>query len=188
MIRINLLPVKKKKKKPAIIPVFVIITLLLTMIAIVIVGIIYYNKKNQLEELKNTKIRNEEKIKEYKEKLKELKGYEDMVEDVKKKKKVIIGLRENQAIPVKILDELSKNLPESVWFKQVEVKNNEVELDGYAFTNSDVVKFVNRLKKSPIFKSDSVVLIETRREELIERELKESVTVYNFKLSLGIKG
>jgi type IV pilus assembly protein PilN len=186
MIRINLLPVKKKRKKPKPIPNYIVGGAILTTLVIIGAVFITYNVKAEITNLKNTKAKNEQKLAQLKKKLKELKNYEKLVDDVKKKKEIIIKLRKNQAIPVKVLDELSRKLPDNVWFLKLEVKGKNVFVDGRAFTNTDIVMFVDRLKHSDIF--NSVFLTESRRQEITEKELKEKITVYNFKLVLTIAG
>jgi|Deesub1362B_J571_1020462.scaffolds.fasta_scaffold00273_16 type IV pilus assembly protein PilN len=186
MIRINLIPVKKKKKRPKPVPNYIVGGTIFTVVVIIVAVFITYNIRAEITSLKNTKARNEQRLAELRKKLKELKNYERLVEDVKKKKEIIIQLRKNQAIPVKVLDELSRKLPDSVWFKRLEVKGKKVVIEGLAFTNTDIVMFVDKLKRSDVF--SSVFLVESKRQQIAEKELREKITVYNFKLSLVIAG
>ncbi|VAX30606.1 hypothetical protein MNBD_NITROSPIRAE02-626 [hydrothermal vent metagenome] len=184
MIRINLLPVKRKKK-PKPVPGFIIATVIATVIVLVGVLFTYVNIKEEVKSLQAKKTSNEQKLQDLKKKLKALENYETLVKAVERKKGVILQLRKNQGVPVRLMDELSKNLPNGIWLKELKVKGNLVDIEGYAFTNSDVVKYVNRLKKSSLF--SSVYLAESKRKEISEGGSKEKIPVYNFKIKLGIR-
>ena len=58
--------------------------------------------------------------------------------------------------------------------------NNNVNLDGEAFTNEDVVRFVDNLKASRLL--TDVVLIETVQGK------REGFDIYKYKLQLVYKG
>ncbi|NOZ25203.1 MAG: PilN domain-containing protein [Nitrospirae bacterium] len=184
MIRINLLPVKRKKK-PKPIPGFVVATVVASIIVIVGVVFAYVNIKEEIKTLQARKTANEQKLQELKKKLKALENYETLVKAVERKKGVILQLRKNQGVPVRLMDELSKDLPNGIWLKELKTMGNTVDIEGYAFTNSDVVKYVNRLKKSPLF--NSVYLAESKRKEISAGGTKEKIPVYNFKIKLGVK-
>ena len=185
MIRINLLPVKRKKK-PKPIPGFLAVAVILIIITSIGVVYAYFNIKEEIKTLQVKKVSNEQRLKELKKKLKELENYESLVKSVEQKKKVIIQLRKNQSIPVRLLDEISKHLPNGIWLSVLRVKDKSVNIEGYAFTNSDVVKYVNNLKGSALF--NSVYLAESKHGEISEEGLKEKVPVYKFKIRLKIKG
>ncbi len=184
MIRINLLPVKRKKK-PKPVPVFVIVAVIATLVVLVGALFTYVNMKEKITVLKERKTSNERRLADLKTKLKSLENYESLVKTVEGKKKVILQLRKNQGVPVRLMDELSKNLPNGIWLRMLQVKNNTVDIEGYAFTNSDVVKYVNRLKKSALF--SSVYLAESKRKDITEGGTKEKIPVYNFKIRLNVK-
>lgn len=186
MIRINLLYRTKKKKKPSRIPGYFLVTLLLVFIVLLGIAFISITTEDEMDKLNSKKAVNEKRISELKAELKELEDYEGLVNTVEEKKKIIIQLRENQSIPVKLLLEISKNLPNGVWLNTMTVAGNIVTIEGLAFTNSDVVAYVNNLKNSPFL--DSVYLSESRRAGIREQNMKEDVTVYNFRISFNMKG
>jgi len=177
MIRINLLQVgRKKKAKP--LPAFIILLILLTVATILGVGVGYMNLSGKVNNLRLQKTRNDARIKELKEKVKEVDDFEAKIKLFQEKKKVIVGLREKQSVPVKFLNELSYTLADGVWLKDLSVKDNNVKIDGYAFTNTNVVEFVNNLKRSALF---SEVYLEESKEATIEK-----FGLYEFKLRFMI--
>jgi len=184
MIRINLLPVKRKKK-PKPIPGFIIAAVIATVVVIVGVVFTYVNIKEEIKSLEARKTSNEQKLQDLRKKLKALENYETLVKTVERKKGVILQLRKNQGVPVRLMDEVSKDLPNGIWLKELKAMGSSVNIEGYAFTNSDVVKYVNRLKKSPLF--NSVYLAESKRKEISGGGSKEKIPVYNFKIKLGVR-
>ncbi len=185
MIRVNLLPTKKKKKKPTPIPGFIAATVIATVVVVIASVFVYYQTQSTINSLKTTKARNETRIKDLRARLKKLKNYEKLVVDVEKKKKIIIGLREKQSIPVKILDELSKLLPTGVWLTQLTYNGRNIRIVGSAFTNSDVVNYVNNLKRSKLF--NSVFLAESLHKQMNVGK-KRRLSIYNFKINMTVKG
>ncbi|RMG73660.1 MAG: hypothetical protein D6710_03010 [Nitrospirae bacterium] len=185
MIRINLLPTKKKKKKPTPVPGYIAATVILTVIVVIALVFVYYQTQSTYNTLKATKANNEARLKDLRAKLKKLKNYEKLVVDVEKKKKIIIGLREKQSVPVKILDELSRQLPTGVWLSELSYNGRNIKLVGSAFTNSDVVNYVNNLKKSNLF--SSVFLAESKHRSMRTGK-KRSLSIYNFIINMTVKG
>jgi Tfp pilus assembly protein PilN len=52
---------------------------------------------------------------------------------------------------VKILDEVNALLPPGVWLTSMDVSGDKVNLSCTAFTNTDVVNYVDNLKNSKLF-------------------------------------
>lgn len=177
MIRINLLQVgRKKKAKP--LPAFVILLILVTLATLLGVGVYYMSLSNEVKRLNAEKARNDVRIKELKEKVKEVDDFEAKIKLFQEKKRVIVGLRKKQSLPVKFLNELSYTLADGVWLQDLSMKGNKVNINGFAFTNTNVVEFVNNLKKSTMF---SEVYLEESKEATIEK-----IDLYSFKLRFVI--
>jgi type IV pilus assembly protein PilN len=177
MIRINLLPVRRKKKaKP--VPVFVITALLTTLVVIGVLGYLFFHFSSSLKETKIRFEANKQRIAELKNKIKEVDNFETLNNSYEDKNRIIEQLRKNQAIPVIMLDEISKDLPNGTWLHSMSVSNQNASLDGYAFTNSDVVAYVNNLKSSKAFRE--VFLQESKQAEV------DKIPVYQFKLTFKV--
>ena len=67
-------------------------------------------------------------------------------------------------MPVKILDEISALLPTGIWLQTMTVSGEDINLDGYGFTNTDIVSFVDNIKTSKLF--TEVYLQESKSTEL----------------------
>jgi type IV pilus assembly protein PilN len=178
MIKVNLLPVKKKKKRKPV-PAFLISTILITIVVIVVLAYVIYYFNSQIETREAQVRKNEKIIKELQEKIKAVEDYERRNALFRERKKIIEQLGKNKTVPVKVVDEISSRLPIGVWLRSMNLSAKTLNMTCTGFTNTDVVQFVNSLKKS---------------EMLTDVFLQESVqtktggyTLYNFKVTMKVK-
>lgn len=90
------------------------------------------------------------------------------VEDFKQKKAelehkiaVINDLKRNQWGPVRIMDQISRALPELLWLENMQLRGNNVEVRGKAFNTNQIATFIENLNRVPEFQEPR--LGETRR-------------------------
>ncbi|HXX81715.1 MAG TPA: PilN domain-containing protein [Thermodesulfovibrionales bacterium] len=181
MIRVNLLPVKRKKKaKP--VPAFMVTIVLITVLVICALAYLFYYYNSALQATQNRFDSNTKKIAELKDKIKEVDNFEKLNKTIEDRTKIIEQLRKNQNIPVMMLDEISRNLPKGVWLNSMAVAGagSNVDIEGYAFTNADVVAFVDNLKSSKLL--TEIYLQESKQAEI------EKITLYQFKLTCKVAG
>lgn len=176
MIRINLLPSGKKK---VLIPPVFIFGVVATAILIVGLLILTIYLNNQVSAMKEGIFAKEKKVKELKIALKEVKNYEQDNQLVKEKTKIIEALKKKQIVPLRLLDEVSEWLPQGVWLTTLSDKGGVVSMQGYAYSNSDLVEYVQNLKGSKHM--TNVMLVESRQTDLGE------FSIYQFKLTFRIK-
>ncbi|MDH5203336.1 MAG: PilN domain-containing protein [Nitrospirota bacterium] len=178
MIKVNLLPVKRKRK-PKPIPAFVVTMVVATIIVGLVMAYLAFFFNSRLETKKETFKDNEKKIAELKEKIKAVENFEQVNKLFQQKTSVIEQLRKNQSFPVKLLDEISKLLPNGVWLHTMTVAGGNINIDGYAFANSDVVSYVENLKNSKVF---TEIYLQESKSLTIEK-----IPVYMFKLTFKMK-
>jgi len=77
-----------------------------------------------------------------------------------------------------MLDEVSKDLPSGVWLQSLTLSGGMVDIEGYAFSNSEVVAYVDNLKNSRKF--SDVFLQESKQADV------EKIPVYLFKLTFKV--
>jgi len=176
MIRINLLP-SKKKKAFALPPTLIYgIAAMFVVITTIIGGTFYLNKQvsSKQDEI-NTK---EQKLKRLQAALEEVKNYEKDNKAYREKTSIIETLKKNQIVPLRLLDEVSEMLPKGVWLTSLKDKSGVVSIEGFAFTNSELVNYVQNLKGSKYF--TEVTLVESRQTQI------EEFSIYKFNLTLKI--
>jgi len=173
MIRINLLPVKRKRKaKP--LPSFVIATTLVVLMTFIALAYVYFYYDTTLQTAKTNVEANKQKIADLKEKIKEVNDFEKLNKTYDERNKAIEQLRKNQNIPAMMLDEISRDLPTGIWLQSLTISGGNVSIDGFGFTNSDVVAYVDNLKKSKRF--SDIFLQESKQTEI------QKIPLYTFKL------
>ncbi|MCL4456390.1 MAG: PilN domain-containing protein [Nitrospirae bacterium] len=183
MIRINLLSEEKKKQKkkrkikgPSN---FLVTVGIAALAALLVSGGAAFFFKNQVSQLKSRSDSNKAKLAELARQTNEANRLDKLNKEIAQRSVIIEGLRKNQSVPVKILDNVSKEIPEGLWLVMMTYKDTGVVVEGYAFSNADIVSYVENLKKSENF-SDVYL------DESVQAEI-EKVQVYKFKLSFKIR-
>ncbi len=164
MIKINLVaeapsaaPVRKKR------PEFSLgakqndlILLAVLALSVVVVGTNWFLLHRKHEALKTTeasKRRERDELKPFIDKVQEL---EAKREALKHKIDVIIQLTNNQRGPVRIMDEVSRALPDLVWLTNMKLEGTTLTLTGMALDENAVANYIANLNASPFFEEPSL--------------------------------
>jgi type IV pilus assembly protein PilN len=102
----------------------------------------------------------------------EVNGYEKKKANLEAKINLINDLKRNQHGPVRLMDEVSKALPDLVWLNDMNLIGQTIGIHGKAMTPNAVANFIENLKKSPYF-------AEPRFDAL-----SQEGPIYNFGLSV----
>ena len=94
--------------------------------------------------------------------LKEVEDFKAKKAELEHKIEVINDLKQKQWGPVRIMDQISRALPELLWLDQMRLRNNNVELRGRAFNTNQVATFIENLDKVPEFQEPR--LLETTKQ------------------------
>lgn len=178
MIKVNLIPVKRKKKaKP--LPTFIITMVIVTIGVSIVMAYLFFFFNSRLSVKKAQFAANEKMIAELKEKIKAVENFEQLNKTFQQRNDIIEQLSKSRSVPVKLLDEISNLLPNGIWFQTMTMSGDNVSIDGYGFTNTDIVSYVDNVKNSKIF--TDVYLQESKSTEI------EKQPLYMFKLTFKIK-
>ena len=159
MIKINLLAEKKPvKAKASSSPKYEGLggTQNLLLVGILAVGVIVtgtwwwvraaelngWKAKQAAAEIELTRLQEVRKKAEFFKKQKEL---------LERKINLITDLKKKQSVPVHILDQVSKNLPEFLWLDAMEATQNQINISGKATTYNAVSNFYDNLSSSGFF-------------------------------------
>ena len=178
MIKVNLLSVKKRKKQKPL-PTFMISMVLVTLVAGAVLAYLVFFFSGRVSE-RQAKVRdNEAKITELKQKIKDVEDFEKRNADFQKRKEIIEQLGKNKTLPVKILDEINTLLPPGVWLVSMDVAGDKLNLSCTAFSNTDVVNYVDNLKLSKLF-------TDIYLQESVQAQAS-GFSLYNFRLTFKVK-
>lgn len=161
MIKINLLEVEKERRPKAAAGAAGAPT---TLMALVIIGLsigafvfYYVAKKNQVAELQRD-------IEEKRIRKKELEPYIKRVEELDrrrqelaKKNHAIEELRSQRTIPVHILDEVSRSVPEYLWLTNLSIKAELLSIDGQTLQEQAIPTFMKNLDESEFIGTCSLI-------------------------------
>ena len=183
MIRINLLSdgkktVTRKKKAPMkVLPQGADLARLLLLGALVLgltpFGVVYYVKKKTIENKTALVQAAEVEVQRLQAIIKEVEQFKAKKAELEHKINVISQLKQNQRGPVRLMDLVSRSLPELLWLDRLSVAGNNVTLTGQAFNTNAVASFMDNLDQAP------------ELTEPILRETRQAGTVYSFTISVG---
>ena len=113
--------------------------------------------------------------------MKQVEDFEKRKKLLEEKNRIIEQLEKSRAGPVRVLDHVSQSLdPLKLWLVRLNVRGNDVELEGRAMSNDDVVEFVNNLRRTNFF--TNILLAESRAGT------EQKFNLYQFKLNFSLKG
>lgn len=150
MIHVNLLPYREAQRQRNL------RTILVAWCVTVITGlaVIFVADSAILDEiqaLKSTQARHRQTIEALDKKLGEIKDIKKRKELVLARLEIIHRLNHEKKIPVHILDELTKTIPEHVWLNRIKSKQDHLTLNGLAMSSAVVADFMQQLARSPYF-------------------------------------
>ncbi len=158
MIRINLLTEAKaaaaRRKAPAI-PTGARLNNLLFfaglgagVVYLAVMGLTLVNRRRSLDEEIGKARLEAERLRSI---IEEVKGYEDKKGSLEAKIKLINDLKTNQKGPVRLMDEVSKALPDLVWLTSLDLSGGQIVMRGKTLSPNAVATYLENLKKSPFF-------------------------------------
>lgn len=159
MIRINLLPHRqiKRAERQRQFNLMLVGTAILAG-AIIFMGNTFIsaqlssqNERNQRLEAANAKLDKE---------IEEIKELKSQINDVLERKQIVENLQSNRSQAVVVLDDLSRQLPEGTYLKQISQKGSLIDLHGVADTNARVATLVRNLANSEWMETPNLLEIQ----------------------------
>jgi len=166
MIRINLLkPETKDLKEAAVTPGAPEVTIkkspklssLIFLLLVVGLGAFLYLQQRAFDretELMSTAKLEKEKLQYVTAKLDEQKKLKASLE---RKINLINDLRAQQDLAARIMDQLSRSLPDWVWLSEVSYDNKGLQIKGKALSNNLIADYMTSLENSPVFMNVSLI-------------------------------
>jgi type IV pilus assembly protein PilN len=176
MIKVNLLGIERPKRARRAVkaPGGLVGVVGLALVLVGGMGFVWWTMGTRVSALEQEKLARNDELTALKVKVKEVENYEKNKKSYEEKIAIIEQLRKNQIGPVRLLDELSRGLPERVWLTSLTEQAGKVDLEGRAVTNAEIVEYINNLKASRYI--SDIQLIESRQMS------EGGIPVYNFKL------
>jgi len=175
MIKINLVaeaPAKKAQRAGRARPEFSLGSrqgdiLLVVVLGLALVGIgtrwlLLKNERDHLREVEREKRVQRDELQPYIQKVQELEAKRDQL---RHKINVINSLKQNQRGPVRIMDEVSRALPDLVWLTKMTMKGNSLTIAGTAMDETAVANYISNLDSSPFFQEPALKRMARGKED-----------------------
>ena len=170
MIRINLLPhreEKRKAKRQQFYGLFGLISILAGLIVFLVFTIIggYISAQEGKNEFLKKEIAVLDK------QIDQIKRLREQTQALLARKQIIESLQRDRAEPVRLLSELTKQMPEGVYLKSLKQSDAAISLSGYAQSSARVSTLMRNIEASPWL--EKPVLIEIKAVTLDKRRINE---------------
>ncbi|HJU03753.1 MAG TPA: PilN domain-containing protein [Nitrospiraceae bacterium] len=182
MIRINLLPTPRARAVKRQWDIRLEIACAIAVLVVAVGACVYYADllDSDIEAKQVEKQGKEKQLALLKDKVKQVQDFEQKKKLLEDKNHVIDQLEKSRSGPVRVLDYVSQSLnPLNLWLTRLSMKGNDIEVEGRALTNDDVVEFVNNLRQADYF--SDIRLIESRSGS------ESKLNIYQFKLNFTLK-
>ncbi len=133
-----------------------VILLIAIALSCLVVGTRWYlltDHRNDLQEIERQRRVERDELLPYIERVELL---EARREALRHKIEVINELKRNQIGPVRIMDEVSRALPELVWLTKLSLKGTSLTLNGTAMDENPVANYYSNLDASPFFEEPTL--------------------------------
>jgi type IV pilus assembly protein PilN len=179
MIRINLLPREERVRRA---PVSITRILVAVCAVIVLLAMAYgwYWLNGEVGRLESTIKQTQAELKRYEDLAKQVDKYRAEKKRLEEKIQVIETLVAAQAGPVRLLDEISKALPNEVWLTSINRTGKRLEISGIAFSNFNVAGVMTNLGKASDVISNVDLVVS-------EKTQVEQVPVERFTITMDVK-
>ena len=174
MILINLLPhreVAKKRRKEA----FQINMVLAALGGLLIAGLIYWYFQVMIEgqQDKNNLLRSEIKVLEAQ--IKEIDGLENEIAALRARQKAVEDLQSDRNLPVHMLNELVKQLPDGVYISSIKQDGLRVTMQGTAQSNERISEMLRNLTDgTPWFSKPELMEIVAKTVDVSAKEKRRA--------------
>lgn len=163
MIRINLLPREERQvRRNIVLPKIgtVMPVLVLLMVAMLFIGFSVIQTL-QVGRLRADIARAAEEAEKLRPQIETIQELTQKREELQRRLNVIANLDKNRLWRVKLIDEMSRCVPEHLWITTYEeTAPDKVKVEGVTFSNLLVADFMSRLEASPLYGSVDLVVAE----------------------------
>lgn len=152
--------------------------LLLAVLAVALLGIgtrwlLLKNERDHLREVEREKRVQRDELQPYIQKVQELEAKRDQL---RHKISVINNLKQNQRGPVRIMDEVSRALPDLVWLTKMTMKGDNLTISGVAMDETAVANYISNIDSSPFFQEPTLKRMARGKEDSFSFILECSFT------------
>lgn len=184
MILINLLPhreVARKRRREA----FQATMFASFLLGLLIAGLIYWWFQTMIEQQQARNAFLQSEIKVLEAQIQEIAGIEQEIASLRARQKAVEDLQADRNLPVHLLSELVKQLPDGIYVTNLKQTNQQIAIQGMAQSNERVSEMLRNLSSNtPWLSKPQLVEIVASKVALTPRDERR---VYAFNLSFTLK-
>ena len=128
----------------------ILIVALLLLGALAALGYWFLTKRT-LDERETTVEQRTQEAKKLEAIIKEVEDYQKRKDSLQQRIDLINQLKQNQKGPVRIMDQISRDLPDLVWLDAMQITGGRISLSGRGLNPNAIALFVENVKKDPYF-------------------------------------
>lgn len=162
MIRINLLPREERQARRAIqLPKLgTLMPVLVLLLVVALFAAVSVFQTLQIGRLKADIARAEQEAEKLRPQIRTIQELTQKREELQHRLTVIGDLDKGRLQRVKLVDELSRCVPEHLWLTSYEETGNKVQIEGVTFSNLLVADFMTRLEASALYGTVDLLVAE----------------------------
>jgi type IV pilus assembly protein PilN len=171
MIKVNLLPRRVTRKKMTFIRHLVISALLIGALLVAII-FQWMSYKGEYNSLGNQVVAAEAEKESLQDVHKKKEQHEATIQDLKNRIEVISQIEKGRVMPIHLMDEVTRILNDDtlpIWLSSLSYNGQNLQLDGFSYTNPGIAKFVKNLERSPYIAG--VELLYSQKSKSKDREI-----------------
>lgn len=150
MILINLLPHReaaRKRRKEA----FQVTMFLAVVVGLLVAALVYWWFQSRIENQQDRNAYLSSQIAVLDKQIKEIAGLEGEINALRERQKAVEALQANRNLPVHLLNELVRQLPEGVYISSIKQNGLQVEMKGVAQSNERVSEVLRNLSGNTVW-------------------------------------
>ena len=179
MIKINLLP-REERKRHAPINTKVLLAGVVGVAGLLAMGYGWFWLNGEVSRLEADIQRTQAELRRFEELAKQVDRFQAEKKRLEEKLKIIQALMVAQGGPVRLLDEVSKALPNEVWLTAFTRNGKKLDVSGIAYSNFNVATFMTNLgNATPLISNVDLVVS--------EKTVVEQVPVERFSITMEVK-
>jgi type IV pilus assembly protein PilN len=133
-----------------------IIIVALIVVGGLIAGAWWWMEKRKLNEREETVTVRKAEADKLEAIIRDVEEYQKRKDNLQKRIDLINQLKQNQRGPVRIMDQVSRDLPDLVWLDKMSINNGFITLTGRGLNPNAIANFVENIKNDPYFEEPQV--------------------------------
>ncbi len=179
MIKINLLP-REERRRRAPVNTTIILAVVAVVIGFLAMGYGWFWLNGEVNRLQADIQRTQAELRRFEELAKQVDKFQAEKKRLEEKLKIIQALMVAQGGPVRVLDEISKALPNEVWLTAFTRTGKKLDISGIAYSNFNVATFMTNLGNASNLISNVDLVVS-------EKAIVEQIPVERFTITMEVK-